>query len=130
MRTGKTTLNHQDVQGYCHRLLGKHLHLADYSKKCTFGVLCSVLLYVAAKASTIKQACRRLRGVPCDQTLYDALQATLPGRLELQRRLNIALRDSLPRSVRKGKKRCPVAIDLFLIPYYGLPDSKEDRVYV
>jgi hypothetical protein len=130
MRTEKSTLNHQDVQGYSHRLLDKSLDLADYSKKCTFGVLCSVLLYVAAKATTIKKACRALKGVPCDQTIYDALEATLPHRQELQRRLNIALRDSLPRSVRKGKKRCPVAIDLFLIPYYGEPDSNEDRVYV
>jgi hypothetical protein len=129
MRTAQTTLSHHDVQSYCHGLLGRHLHLSDYSKKCTFGVLCSVLLYVAAKATTIKQACRCLKGVPCDQTIYDALQATLPARVELQRRINSALRACLPRSIRKGKKRCPVAIDLFLIPYYGEPDRKEDRVY-
>jgi putative transposase len=130
MRTVQTTLTHRDVQGYCHNLLDKHLHLPDYSKKCTFGLLCSVLLYVAAKATTIKQACRSVQGFPCDQTVYDALEATLPDRLELQRRLNLALRASLPKSVRKGKKSCPVAIDLFLIPYYGEPDSREDRVYV
>jgi putative transposase len=130
MRIAQGTLNYHDVQAYCHRLLGRHLRLPDYSKKCTFSLLCSVLLYVAAKATTIKQACRALRGVPCDQTLYDALAATLPGRLELQRRLNGALRASLPRRVRKGKKRWPVAIDVFLIPYYGEPDRKEDRVHV
>lgn len=130
MRTAQVTLSHHDVQAYCQRLLGQHLRLPDYSKKCTFSVLCSLLLYVAAKATTIKQACRTLRGAPCDQTLYDALQATLPGRVELQRRLNGALRASLPKSVRKGKKPWPVAIDLFLIPYYGGPDAKEDRVYV
>src|SRR5262245_54827559 len=129
MPTVQTTLTHHDVEGYCHRLLHRGLRLPSYSKKCSFGLLCSVLLYVAAKATTIKQACSRLKGVPCDQTIYDALDATLPQRVELQRRLNRALRASLPRSVRKGKKSCPVAIDLFLIPYYGLPDKDEDRVY-
>jgi putative transposase len=130
MRTAQTTLDHQDVQGCCQQLLEQHLHLADYSKKCTFAVVCSVLLYVAAKATTIKAACRCLRDFPCDQTIYDALAATLPQRVELQRRLNGALRASLPRSVRKGKKNCPVAIDLFLVPYYGQPDRKDDRVYI
>ena len=129
MRTAQTTLGHRDVQSYCHQLLRQHLRLPDYSKKCPFPLLCSVLLYVAAKATTIKQACRNVLGFPCDQTIYDALQATLPARVELQRRLNNALRASLPGSVRKGKKACPVAIDLFLIPYYGRPDRDEDRVY-
>jgi putative transposase len=130
MRTVQTTLTHRDVQSYCHQLLGKHLHLPDYSKKCPFGLLCWVLLYVAAKATTIAQACRSLRGFPCDQTIYDALDATLPGRVELQRRINAALRASLPKSIRQGKKSCAIAIDLFLLPYYGQPDSnKEDRVY-
>jgi putative transposase len=129
MRTAQTTLSHHDVQSYCHRQLTQHLRLPDYSKKCTFAVLCSVLLYVAAKASTIKQACRSLKGAPCDQTLYDALEATLPQRLDLQQRLNRALAANLPRSVRKGKRPYPVAIDLFLIPYYGRPDRKEDRLY-
>ena len=130
MRTAQTTLHHHDVQSYCHQLLHQHLRLPDYSKKCTFAVLCSVLLYVAAKATTIKQACRGVLGFPCDQTVYDALAATLPQRVELQRRLNRALRATLPKSVRKGKRSCPVAIDLFLIPSYGQPDPDEDRVYV
>jgi putative transposase len=130
MRTAQTTLDHHDVQSHCHELLNKHLDLPDYSKKCTFGVLCSVLLYVAAKATTIKQACESIPGFPCDQTIYDALEATLPERLELQRRLNLALRACLPKSVRRGKKRCPVAIDIFMTPYYGKPDRDEDRVYV
>ena len=130
MRTAQTTLTHRDVQGYCHGLLDRHLRLPDYSKKCTSGLLCWVLLYVAAKATTVAQACRRLRGAPCDQTVYDALEATLPDRLGLQRRLNAALRASLPKAVREGKRSYPVAIDLFLVPYYGEPDPKQDRVYV
>jgi putative transposase len=129
MSTVQTTLTHRDVQSYCHRLLERHLHLPDYSKKCTFALLCSVLLYVAAKATTIKAACRTVLGFPCDQTVYDALQATLPQRVELQRRINAALRATLPKSVRRGQRSYPVAIDLFLIPYYGQPDSKENRLY-
>ena len=129
MRTPQTTLSDKDVQGYCHALLSKHLRLKDYGRKCTFGVLCSVLLYVAARAATVAHACRRLRGLPCGQTVYDALAATLPQRLELRRRLNLALRGALPKSVRRARKAYPVAIDLFLVPYYGEPDGKEDRVY-
>jgi len=130
MPTAQTTLDHHGVQSYCHKLLTRHLRLPDYSKKCTFGLLCSVLLYVAAKATTIKQACSAVRDFPCDQTVYDALEATLPKRLDLRRRINHTLAATLPRSVRKGKRRCTVAIDLFLIPYYGLPDKEEDRVHV
>jgi len=130
MRTAQTTLRHRDVQAFCHGLLHEHLRLPDYSATCTFAVLCSVLLYVAAKATTIAQACRRLRRAPCDQTVYDALEETLPQRLELQRRLNRALKATLPRCVLKGKRRATVAIDVFLIPYYGEPDPDEDRVYV
>ena len=130
MPTAQTTLDHHGVQSYCHKLLTKHLRLPDYSKKCTFGLLCCVLLYVAAKATTIKQACRSVTGFPCDQTVYDALEATLPKRLDLRRRINRTLAATLPRSVRKGKRSYPVAIDLFLIPYYGQPDRDEDRVHI
>jgi len=129
MPTAQTTLDHHDVQSYCHKLLTKHLRLPDYSKKCTFGLLCSVLLYVAAKATTIKQACLWVRGFPCDQTVYDALEETLPSRLELQRRLNRTLAATLPKAVRKGKRKVRLAIDLTLLPYYGLPDPDDDMIY-
>jgi putative transposase len=88
-----------------------------------------VVLYAAATASTIAYACRTLLRGPSDQAVYDALNATLPERVELLRRLNRALATTLPKAVKKGKRLYPVAIDLTLLPYYGRPDPDDDQVY-
>jgi hypothetical protein len=129
MLTAHSTLSARDVNDYAHGMLHRHLHLEDHGPKCTASVLYAVLLYAASLASTIAQACRSLRKVPSDQSIYDALDATLPDRIELQRRLNLALRDSVPRSVRKGKRPAKLAIDLDLLPYYGKADPDDDMVY-
>jgi putative transposase len=118
-----------DVQSYTQQLLQRRLRLPDYSPIITAQRVYTVLLYVAALATTIASACRRLRGAPCDQSIYDALDETLPERLELQRRLNAALADTIPRAFRRGKRSAPVAIDLTLLPYYGRPDPRDDYVY-
>jgi hypothetical protein len=129
MRTLHSTLSAHDVQDYTHRLLAQHLRLNDYGPKCTASVLYSVVLYAAALATTIASACRSLRRVPCDQSIYDALDETLPSRLLLQARLNRALQDCVPKAVRRGKRAAKVAIDLNLLPYYGRPDPKDNMVY-
>jgi putative transposase len=129
MRTTHSTLTRDHVQDHCQQLLHHHLRLPDHGRKCTAPTLYAVLLYVAATASTIAQACRSLRDAPSDQAVYDALEATLPERAELLRRLNRALADTLPKAVRQGKRRYPVAIDLVLLPYYGRPDPNDDQVY-
>jgi putative transposase len=129
MRTPQTTLRAQDVQSYSQGLLKRHLRLADYSQAITARRVYAVLLYVAAMATTIATACRRLRGAPCDQSVYDALDETLPERLELQRRLNRALATTLPRALKRGRRRAKVAVDLTLLPYYGKPAANDDMVY-
>ena len=129
MRTPHSTLTRHDVQAYCQQQLHRHLHLPDYGRKCTASALYEVLLFVAATASTIAQACRALLRSPCDQSVYDALEATLPQRAELQRRLNRALAASVPKAVRRGRRSYPLAIDLTLLPYYGRPDPTDDQVY-
>jgi putative transposase len=129
MRTAHSTLTRDDVQSYCQQQLQQHLHLPDYGRKCTASAVYAVVLYVAATASTIAQACRSLRQAPCDQSVYDALEDTLPQRAELQRRLNRALAGTLPKAVRQGKRCYPIAIDLTLLPYYGQPDADDDQVY-
>jgi putative transposase len=129
MRTVHSTLTRDDVQTYTQQLLRRHLRLSDHGPKCTAPTLYAVLLYVAATASTIAHACRTLRHVPSDQALYDALDATLPPRAEVLRRLNRALAAPLPKAVRRGRRRYPVAIDLVLLPYYGHPDPSDDQVY-
>jgi hypothetical protein len=129
MLTPHSTLTASEVQDYAQRLLTRHLRLKDYSGTCTATVVYWVLLFAAATATTIAQTCRSLTRVPCDQTMYDALDATLPERIELQRRINRALAASLPKAVRRGRRAAKVAIDLTLIPYYGKPDRKDDMVY-
>jgi hypothetical protein len=129
MRTRHSTLSATEVQDYAHGLLRRHVRLKDYGPKCTASVVYTVLLYAASLASTIAQACRSLRGVPCDQSIYDALDDTLPARLQLQERLNRSLRAAVPRAVRKGKRAAKLAIDLVLLPYYGKPDPADDMIY-
>jgi len=91
----------------------------------TASALYSVVLYAAALATTIASACRSLRRVPCDQSIYDALDDTLPSRLLCNNASNRALQDCVPKAVRKGKRAAKVAIDLNLLPYYGKPDANE-----
>jgi hypothetical protein len=129
MRTPHFTLSAPEVQDYAQGLLSKHLRLKDYGPKCPATILYAVVLYVAATASTIARACRTLLCAPCDQTLYNALEATLPERVELQRRINRALAGCVPKAVRRGKRAAKVAIDLNLLPYYGRPDPNDDMVY-
>ena len=117
MRTFQSTLTRTAVQDHCQRLLHRQLRLPDHGPQVTASRLYGVLLYVAATASTIAQACRALLRAPSDQSVYDALEATLPERAELQRRLNRALAATLPKTVRHGRRRYPVAIDLTLVPY-------------
>jgi hypothetical protein len=129
MRTLHYTLTAPEVQDYAQGLLHKHLRLTDHGPKCTANTLYAVVLYVAATASTIARACRCLLHAPGDQALYNALEATLPERLELQRRINRALAGSIPKAVRRGQRAAKVAIDLSLLPYYGQPDPNDDMVY-
>lgn len=129
MPTPQSTLSAADVKNYSEGLLRRHLRLRDYTNQVTAARVYAVLLYVAALATTIATACRRLRQAPCDQSLYDALDATLPQRVELQRRLNRTLAASVPKAFLKGKRSGKVAIDLTLLPYYGKPDPRDDLVY-
>ena len=129
MRTRHSTLTPAHVQTYCQRLLQRQLRLPDHGPRVTAPRIYAVLLYAAATARTIAQACRTLLQAPSDQSVYDALAATLPERAELQRRLNRALAATLPKAVRCGRRRYPVALDLTLLPYYGRPDPRDDQVY-
>jgi hypothetical protein len=129
MRTCQSTLTRDAVQNHCQQLLHRQLRLPDHGPRVTASRIYAVVLYVAATASTIAQACRDLLHAPSDQAVYDALEATLPQRAELQRRLNRALAATLPKAVRYGRRRYPVAIDLTLLPYYGRPDRHDDQVY-
>jgi hypothetical protein len=129
MRTAQTTLTAADVQGHADNLLAQHLRLQDHGPKVTSRLVYHVLLFAAATADTIASVCQRLGRVPCKQSIYNALEATLPQRPELQQRLNRSLRASIPKAMRRGQRAGRVAIDLNLLPYYGRPHRRDDMIY-
>lgn len=114
-----------------HRLasdrLQTHLQLTDHGPRCSAAVVLRVVLWAAARVSSLAAACAALTKAPSDQAVRDALVATLPELELLQRRLNRALSAGLPRRlVRRGQF---VAIDLTLIPYYGRHQNKPEELY-
>lgn len=121
MRPRQFTLTSSEV----HRLALDHvvhfLGLTDYGTKATASVLVGVLLWAAARLTSLAAACRGLAAAPSDSACRNALLATLPGYDELQKRLNLALRGGIPRFLRQG--RHAIAIDVTLLPYYGKPDG-------
>src|SRR6202007_56396 len=125
MRTYHSTITSGTVQARTQCVLQKHLRLKDHGRKCRAGILWTVLLYAAARITSLAAACAALRDAPSDTAARDALLAGLPAFAELQRRLNRALQGDLPNALRR--KRQPLAIDLILIPYHGLhlDDPKE-----
>jgi hypothetical protein len=89
--------------------------------------LFTVLLIAASRVVSIFAACRDLAEAPSDQTIRNALAATLPEIGELERRLNRALATKLPKAL--WRKARPMAIDLTLIPYHGRPAHDEKEIY-
>src|SRR5438105_7248325 len=127
MRQPHYTVTPAAVRAHAQQLCQKHLQLRDHGPKCTAGILWTVLCYAACRMSSLAAACSALRDAPSDSAVHDALLATLPETHELQRRVNRALQGDLPRCLRR--RRQPVAIDLHLVPYHGLPLHDEREVY-
>jgi putative transposase len=125
MRPHHRTLNRQQVHRSATRHLQEHVPLCDYKRKVTVPTLWAVLLVAAAGVTSIHATCGQLDGIPAEETIRQALYASLPEFAELQRQLNRALAGRLPRALRRRPQR--LAIDLTLIPYHGEPfhDPKE-----
>lgn len=122
-RTVTTRKVHDLAAGW----IAEYLEFGDYGRRCKLSILISVLLFAAARAKSIADACLRLRDAPCGQTIFNALAAWLPLHAILERRLNAALAAKLPGSFRKKRQR--LAIDVTEIPYHGEPhkDPRELR---
>jgi hypothetical protein len=127
MRQRQYTVTAQDVQRHARHVCQQHLKLQGHGPKCTAGTLLGVLFYAAARLISLAAACAALRDAPSDQAVRDALLATLPDFLELQRRINRALVGDLPKALRRRRQR--VAIDLVLIPYHGQPLLDPIEIY-
>lgn len=130
MRSGlKSTVSAADVKAVASDWIQEHLSLADYKRKCTSGMILSVLLFAASRMRSIHDACGRLRDAPSDEMLRQALLASLPAQHILESRLNAALGDRLPKRFFKSKRGLRIALDLTLIPYHGqsFQESREIR---
>jgi hypothetical protein len=95
--------------------------------------LWDILLYASSHQITIEATCLEL-DVPSGTTtrthLTDALGESPTELLDLEQRLNQALRRQLPRSFRKhlNSRAYDVAIDLVELPYYGQPHRHAQEV--
>lgn len=81
-----------------------------------------VLLWAASRHDTIEHACQVLAGVPSGNGVRHHLNK-LEQMLPLERQLNAALHQRLPKDIANHRHR--LAIDLHLIPYYGTPNEQE-----
>jgi hypothetical protein len=88
----------------------------------------TVVLRAAARTTSVFAACRDVSKAPSSQAVYNALTDGLPKtRSVLERRLNSALTDHLPRRARR--RPWEVAIDLHLAAYYGDPKWSRNELY-
>jgi IS4 transposase len=116
-----------EVHGYANHWLSSALKLEYEGRKCTASTVLQVLLIAAARTASIFAACRDLAAAPTDQTIRNALEASLPEVGELERRLNRSLCTRLPKAL--FRKSRPIAIDLTLIPYHGQPYQYKQEIY-
>lgn len=116
-----------EVYGYANHWLDAALKLEYQGVKCTATTVYQVLLIAAARVVSIFAACRDLADAPSDQTIRNALDASLPEIAELERRLNLSLVTKLPKALRRKKRM--IAIDLTLIPYHGQPAQDKKEIY-
>lgn len=116
-----------EVHGYANSWLGSALKLEYEGTQCTGSTLLQILLLAASRTASIFAVCRDLADAPSDQTIRNALAATLPEISELERRLNRALCTKLPKAL--WRKARMIAIDLTLIPYHGQPAVDEREIY-
>jgi len=116
-----------EVYGYADHWLSSALKLEYKGTKCNSSMLLQILLIAAARVVSIFAVCRDLADAPSDQTIRNALAASLPELTELERRLNLSLATKLPKALHRKARM--VAIDLTLIPYHGQPLRDEREIY-
>ena len=123
----KYIITKSEVHAYAEDWLGTALRLEYQGYKCSSSVLLQILLIAAARVVSLFAACRDLADAPSDQTVRDALAIALPDIDELQRRLNLALMQGVPKALRRKSRM--VAIDLTLIPYHGKPAQNPKEIF-
>jgi putative transposase len=126
-RKNEYVITKDEVHGYANEWLAAAIRLEYTGRKCSGAIVLQVLLIAASRVVSIFAACRDLADAPSNVTIFNALYATLPEIVELEKRLNRALVTNVPRAL-KRKSRV-VAIDLTLIPYHGKPCRDIHEIY-
>jgi hypothetical protein len=126
MRKSTAPLTPARVYRYAVQACQPHLRLRD-AKKVTAQTILTVLFAAAARISSLSDTCRRLRDVPDEHVVAEALYATLPPYDALRRQVQAALHGHLPKALRRRPQ--VVAGDLTLLPYYGV-DAKANPLVV
>lgn len=127
MRKPKYTVSRQDVQAHTAALLEQTAGLKPTEGKCTLTILIHLVCAAAARLTSLYDACAQMKDAPSGETARKALLATLPDYAKLQQGVNRALVGDVPKPLRQRKQR--VAIDLHLVPYYGLPMDDPKEIY-
>jgi len=129
MRSGTNCIiNSGQVYSWSLGLLLDAKLVKDHGRKCSAAIVLGITLRAAARCISINAACRDLAKAPSDQAVLTALDDGLPRTLlVLERRLNDALIDPLPRRMRR--RAWNVAIDWHLQPYYGQPFQSRNELY-
>jgi putative transposase len=122
MRKSTDPLTPNQVDRYAVEAFQPHLKLGG-TKKALGSMILTVLFAAAARVSSLSDTCRRLRDVPDEPAIAEALYSTLPEYNILRRRARAALHGHLPKALRR--KPQVVALDLTLLPYSGA-DAKTD----
>jgi Transposase DDE domain len=128
MRPTQYTVTPQDVEQCATTILQEAFELPD-RRKCRASVLWHIVLYAAARITSLFDACARLQHAPSDDAVRKALVAGLPPLDELEERLNTALLDCLPPRMLKKPRHWRLALDLTLIPYHGQPHRDLREIY-
>lgn len=118
MRTSHYRHLARQVQQQTVGLLMHQLKPQNFSQRCTALVLLGCLVLAAAARISLSAVAALQSGFPSRETLRHALLATLPDYQTLLHRLPALLRTSIPRGLRKRRRRYPIAIDLHDVPYY------------
>jgi hypothetical protein len=122
------TISSCEVHRWALSWLLDSVRLKDHGWKCTAIVVWNIVLRSAARTSSVFAGCRDLAHAPSDQAVFTALIEGLPKtRSVLEKRLNGALTDHLPR--RMQRRAWTVAIDWHLVPYYGEPKRRRNELY-
>jgi hypothetical protein len=127
MRKAQYTVTSKDVQEHTATLLQQTAGLKEAKGKCTLSVLIHLVCAAAARLTSVFDACTQMEDAPSGETARLALLATLPDYAKLQRGVNRALVADIPKPLRKRRQH--FAIDVHLVPYYGLPMSDPKEIY-